>query len=589
MMSFSDNPISYLSRMMWKFSQGNRSKLVLALCMFTIANSIYFVEPLIIAKVLNIIQVEGVTSTNIGLILLILSSYLFINIGFWIFHGPARVLEITNAFIVRAQYKQYLLEGTMDLPAKWHTNHHSGDTIDKIEKGTQALYSFSSEYFLIVESVIKLIGSYIALTYFNVHSAYIVIIMFTLTLYIIYKFDQHLIRQLKTLNEAENKISSKVFDTLSNITTVIILRIENLVSKAIYQKIMYPFKLFRKNNKLNETKWFIVGFCGATMTFLVLSTYVYSSLVSGQIVLVGTIYALYGYVDRISNLFYRFAYKYGAIVRNRTDVANAEEISKEFTKRQKRAKRIHDWKKLEIKKLKFSYHGEDFDAHLNIKNMTILRNQRIALIGESGSGKTTFLKVFRDLYSADKHEIYLDSKRFKHGFKSLSNDVTLIPQDPEIFSSTMKENITFGAKIPMKLVTKYSKIAEFEKVAQNLPHKYESTMVERGVSLSGGQKQRLALTRGLLASKDKSIVLLDEPTSSVDSQNELKIYKSVFKEFKNKTIISSIHRLHLLKLFDIVYYFKDGKIIASGTFEELLKNSEDFKRMYKDYKASKED
>ena len=169
-MSFSDNPISYLSRMMWKFSKGNRSKVVLVIFLSTIANTIFFVEPLIIAKVLNIIQLEGVTQSNIGLILLILSSYLFINIGFWIFHGPARVLEISNAFIVRAQYKQYLLDGTMDLPAKWHTNHHSGDTIDKIEKGTNALYIFSSEYFLIVESIIKIIGSYIALTYFNIHS-----------------------------------------------------------------------------------------------------------------------------------------------------------------------------------------------------------------------------------------------------------------------------------------------------------------------------------------------------------------------------------------------------------------------------------
>lgn len=588
-MSFSDNPISYLSRMMWKFSKGNRSKVVLVIFLSTIANTIFFVEPLIIAKVLNIIQLEGVTQSNIGLILLILSSYLFINIGFWIFHGPARVLEISNAFIVRAQYKQYLLDGTMDLPAKWHTNHHSGDTIDKIEKGTNALYIFSSEYFLIVESIIKLIGSYIALTYFNIHSAYIVIIMFALTIYIIVQFDKRIIKQLKVLNDAENKISSKVFDTLSNITTVIILRIESLVSKAIYQKIMHPFKLFRKNNKVNETKWFIVGLCGAIMTFLVLSTYIYSSFVTGQIVLVGTLYALYGYVDRISNLFYRFAYKYGMIVRNRTDVANAEEISKEFTSKVKRANRVHDWKKLEIKKLDFSYHGPDFDAHLKIKDMYILRNQRIALIGESGSGKTTFLKVFRDLYSADKHEILLDGKKFKYGFRSLSNDVTLIPQDPEIFSSTMKENITFGAKVPMGMITKYAKIAEFDKVAKALPHKYDSTMVERGVSLSGGQKQRLALTRGLLASKDKTIVLLDEPTSSVDSQNELKIYKGIFKTFKDKTIISSIHRLHLLKLFDKVYYFKDGKIIANGTFEELLKESKDFKKMYKDYQTSKED
>jgi ABC-type multidrug transport system fused ATPase/permease subunit len=119
---------------------------------------------------------------------------------------------------------------------------------------------------------------------------------------------------------------------------------------------------------------------------------------------------------------------------------------------------------------------------------------------------------------------------------------------------------------------------------KKLPNGLKSSIVEKGVNLSGGEKQRLALSRGLLASEDKEIILLDEPTSSVDSKNELLIYQNIFNRFKNKTIISSIHRLHLLPLFDQIYFFKNGKIIASGDYRQLKRRSSEFQMMLRKYR-----
>ena len=126
-------------------------------------------------------------------------------------------------------------------------------------------------------------------------------------------------------------------------------------------------------------------------------------------------------------------------------------------------------------------------------------------------------------------------------------------------------------------------MARFTDVAERLPKKLNSFIFEKGVNLSGGEKQRLALARGLMACVDKAIVLLDEPTSSVDTKNELEIYHNIFDEFKEKTILASVHRLHLLSLFDTIYYFKAGKIIASGTLDELLATSEEFKDLWEKY------
>lgn len=226
--------------------------------------------------------------------------------------------------------------------------------------------------------------------------------------------------------------------------------------------------------------------------------------------------------------------------------------------------------------------------HLDDVAMLIGKGARIALIGESGGGKSTFLKVLRDLYHPKSANFALDGKEIKHGFAAISDSISLVPQDPEIFATTIRENITLGVEYPDMHIGVYTDMARFSDVVKRLPHGLESSIVEKGVNLSGGEKQRLALVRGLLASEDKDIILLDEPTSSVDFENELEIYRNIFTTFPEKTVISSIHRLHLLSLFDSVYFFKDGKIIASGTFENLKSSSPEFQQLWEKYIATRD-
>jgi ABC-type multidrug transport system fused ATPase/permease subunit len=109
----------------------------------------------------------------------------------------------------------------------------------------------------------------------------------------------------------------------------------------------------------------------------------------------------------------------------------------------------------------------------------------------------------------------------------------------------------------------------------------ESHIKEKGVNLSGGQKQRLALARGILAAQQSEIVLMDEPTSSVDPKTELLIYQQLFKEFGEKVIISSLHRLHLLPFFDHIYVLDNGRIVAEGNFHDLRKNSGHFQALWR--------
>ncbi|MBI4836709.1 MAG: ABC transporter ATP-binding protein [Candidatus Abawacabacteria bacterium] len=580
------NPVVYLTQKLWKYAQGNRHNVVLYLVFFIIANGFHFLEPLVIAKMLNIIQEQGITTSSIATLVKYLALFFALTPGFWLFHGIARVVENKNAFIVRANYKKYLLNGVLAFPMEWHTDHHSGDTIDKVEKGTSALYRYSGDTFQLIETITSLISSLIALSYFNLNAGFIAACMVTLTILLILRFDEVLVGQYKTLYRAENKISEKVFDIISNITTVIILRIERLVSSALYKKIMEPLKLFMENNVVNEVKWFFVALSSTTMIVLVMGVYFYSNIGGG--VLIGTVYALYGYVSRMSELFYRFAYMYSDIVQQKSAVMNAEEIANDFSKN-KSSKSISlnaAWRELKINNLQFSYNtAEQARLHLNNISLVIRRGQKVAFIGASGSGKTTFLKVIRELYKPQRGEVYLDNKLLPGHFQSLSPDIALIPQDPEIFSTTISENITVGVNHSASHIKRFTDMACFTDVISRLPHGLESNIFEKGVNLSGGEKQRLALARGLMASEDKAMVLLDEATSSVDTKNELYIYENIFKAFKGKTIIASIHRLHLLSLFDEIYFFKAGKIVASGTLASLRQSSPEFQALWSKYNS----
>ena len=123
-------------------------------------------------------------------------------------------------------------------------------------------------------------------------------------------------------------------------------------------------------------------------------------------------------------------------------------------------------------------------------------------------------------------------------------------------------------------------IAHFSEVVAQLPNGYESKIQEKGVNLSGGQKQRLALARGVFVAKDSDIILLDEPTSSVDPKTEMKIYDQLFAAFSEKAILSSLHRLHLLPKFDYIYVMDQGRIVDEGTFEQLFEGSKVFQEMW---------
>ncbi len=571
---------------MWHYSQGNRRTVAVFWSMFFLAQlvELYF-DPIIWSKIINVIQQQGITKVSIGHLtdlLLLLFVSLFV---FWGIHGPARVMEQDNAFRVRLSYRQFLLQGVLTLPLEWHTDHHSGATIDKIEKGTSGLYYFSQDSFVILYAAVQLIGSYAMLVYLSWPAAITVLLLMCASAWLTMQFDQVLVRQYRQLNKSENDISEGVFDAVSNIATVIILRVEKLVYRTVMKKVEEPFALYKRNVRLNELKYFLISFCCAVMTIAVLRIYFQQQLSVTQVVRVGTVYLVINYVRNICQLFFSFTNIYRDVLVRRSRVANAEELSHDFTGE---AITNHvlptSWQRLSIENLSFSYRNGDGDLHLDNISLTLTRGEHIAFVGHSGGGKTTLLQMMRGLYRPQQLTLSVDGRAVTSGFDGISRSIALVQQNPEVFATSILENLTFGAdEYDLDFVRRFTDMACVTQVIEGLPRQWQSTIKERGVNLSGGEKQRLALARGLLACHDKDVVLLDEPTSSLDATNQMKFYERLFHEFGGKTIISTVHQLHLLPFFARIYMFDQGKIVGVGTLAELLRDCPEFQQLWIDY------
>ena len=225
---------------------------------------------------------------------------------------------------------------------------------------------------------------------------------------------------------------------------------------------------------------------------------------------------------------------------------------------------------IEFKNVSFNYKNKgklfhDFNIILNPK-------EKIGLVGVSGSGKSTFIRLILRLLEPKSGSVLIDNQDIaKVTLESLTKTITTIPQDPLLFHRTIMENIKFAkSNSSNKDVILACEKAKCHEFISELTNGYKSFVGEKGIKLSGGQKQRLAIARAFL--KNSPILLLDEATSSLDSLTELQIQKSLYDIMKAKTVVVIAHRLSTLKHMDRILVFDNGRIIEDGRPHELLNN-----------------
>jgi len=234
---------------------------------------------------------------------------------------------------------------------------------------------------------------------------------------------------------------------------------------------------------------------------------------------------------------------------------------------------------IKFKNVIFSY-SDDNEKVLKDINIEMSGGKMSALVGHSGSGKSTILNLIPRFYNIDSGDIQIDNQSiYNCKIHSLRKEISLVSQDTTLFDDTIRNNIAYANLQATDLEIKNAaRLSHCEEFINELPNKYETIIGENGLRLSGGEKQRLSIARALL--KKSSIILLDEATSSLDSETEKKIQDAIEILTKNKTTIVIAHRLSTVLIANNIFVVDKGKIIASGKHEELLKNSVEYKSFY---------
>ena len=222
------------------------------------------------------------------------------------------------------------------------------------------------------------------------------------------------------------------------------------------------------------------------------------------------------------------------------------------------------------------------DGTIALKNIStkIKGGSTVALVGKSGSGKSSFINLIPRFYNITSGDIKIDGQSIKNlNIVSLRKEIALVSQEIILFDDTIKSNIAYGKiNASDEEILTASNNAVADEFIKKLPNGYDSIIGENGVMLSGGQKQRLSIARAML--KNSSIILLDEATSALDTESETKVKYAIDNLIKNRTTIVIAHRLSTIKNANKIIVLNEGQLVAEGTHEELIQNSKDYQKLY---------
>jgi ABC-type multidrug transport system fused ATPase/permease subunit len=568
-------PLKVLYRHVWRYAAGARARYLAALGLLVGSQLLKLVAPWLAAQAINTLQAGGADSLRragwfVAAIFLVYA-------GAWAMHGPGRILERHVGLRVRAAVSDALYAKLASLPLAWHEVYHSGEVQHRAQQASRALAQFTETQFIYLQNFVNVVGPLGALWLIDHRIGGTAAIGFLLVAAVIVGFDTRLMGIVREENEAERRYTVRWIEFLSNIGTVSALRLQDVSRKLLNERLDRVFVPLRQQIRLNEGKWMSVDLLSIGLTWSLVALYAWqasreapaaASAAAGGVA-IGTLYMVYQYAQQAGGVIGAMATHLQGFARIRTDYASADPIW-EAGEREPSLPVSPDWREARAIHLSLVYVRND-GARVGVEdvNLTLRRGERIALIGPSGGGKSTLLRLLAGLYDP-RGGVYEIDGRPAPGVKHLGSIATLIPQEADVFEATVRENLTFGAGYPDEAIAQACRLSAFDAVVDALPERLETRISERGFNLSGGQRQRLALARGLLAAGNSSLILLDEPTSALDQVTEAQVFGRLRDALPHTTMIASVHRMSALPHFDRLVLLADGRVVDAGPPDEVL-------------------
>ena len=561
-----------LYRSLWHFAEGARGALLAGVFLLVASQLMRLSMPWLAGRAIDVLQAGGPRSiVQAGAWVLALLAVCAIA---WAVHGPGRLLERTVGVHVRRRVSEALFDRLANAPLTWHDRHAASDLQQRMGQSSEALDQFTQNQYVVLQGTITLVGAMAALVAFSPLTGLLAVAAYALLVVVGMRFDRSMTVLARRENDAERRFSSGVLEFVANIVTVRALRLQPGARRVLTSRLEAVFVPLKRNIRLNEAKWCVVDLLTITLTWGIVGAYVWQVHAAGAAVLIGGVFMVYKYAEQAGGVVSSAAGHLQNFARFRVNFASADLLWAAPSRPAAGPALSADWNTIELHNVGYVHPAHDGaeDASdrrgIHQVSLRLSRGERIALVGPSGAGKSTLMRVVAGLYDATQGRATVDGVSHL-GVRSLASIATFIPQDADVFEMTVGENLAIDAVPDAAALDAALHASAFDDVLATLPEGLSTMVAERGANLSGGQRQRLCLARGLLAAADSSLILLDEPTSALDALTEARVYGALRDGFADACVVASVHRMSLLDHFDRVVLMADGRVIDSGTVDEL--------------------
>jgi ATP-binding cassette subfamily B protein len=465
------------------------------------------------------------------------------------------------------------------LSHNFHTSSKTGSLISRLVRGGNAFERLTDTMvFDIIPLIIQVAAVTVSLVVFDAVSAAVVLLIVSVFVAYSLYINNKLRAANAAANDAEDDEKAVIGDVFTNIESIKYFGKEKTIknkyatfSEKTRKASLKHWNYFRQ---LTAVQIFVIGIGILALLIIPFKKFMDGQISIAEIVFIYSVYGnivspLYHFVSGIRGYYrsmidFESLFKYEDIQNEIKDKPNAKDL--------KVKKGI-----IEFEKVTFSYKNRKIIDSLNLK---IPAGKKVAIVGSSGAGKTTMVKLLYRLYDLDSGTITIDNENItEFNQESLRSELSIVPQECILFDDTIFNNVAFSRPEATKEEIKNAiNLSQLNKIVDKLPNKENTIVGERGVKLSGGERQRVSIARAILA--NKRILVLDEATSSLDSETEHEIQKALARLMKGRTSIIIAHRLSTIMSADIIVVLDKGKIVQIGNHKKLISQEGIYRKLW---------
>lgn len=571
-----------------KYIGTNRYTLFLLLITMTFVTVLDLFGPTLQGKAIDTIQyVDGKFSVNLDSLLHILGLMLIIFIGSSIFSYLQGILSAKISQTTVFTMRNDLFRKISRLSISYTDSHRHGDIMSRMTNDVENVSNAVSQSIAsLLSSVLTFVGALIFMLRCNIIVTLIAFITVPMTIMLSAKLAKFMRRYVVQQQVLLGQLNGEVEEMVIGYKTVVAYGKEEEAVENFSKVSEDLRKISIRSRVFGSIMGPCMNFLGNLQYVLVASFGVYY-VIHGKMS-VGNIQSMLQYSKKFNRPINEIANQYASIM---TALAGAERIFEIMDTPDEVDEGTYqiDVKSLqgniEFKDVTFGYVKEE--PVLKHLNLSIKAGQKVAIVGATGSGKTTIVNLLTRFYELDGGSILVDGIDItKIPKKDLRESIAIVLQDTVLFADTIQNNISYGTNdASMNDIEFAAHTAKADSFIHRLPDRYETVLAEGGRNLSQGQRQLLAIARAVIA--NPSILILDEATSNVDTRTEMHIQQAMVALMKNRTSLIIAHRLSTIRDADIIVVLSEGEIVEAGNHEDLLSQKGEYYKLYQNQFAGK--